>query len=291
MDSDQRCIAILHCKNHSAVLLCWRSAEVCALWVLLRSCWVVCCCSSSGRYAKRRGNGRPSRNKSEHRSEHRWDVCWNDKQPEREWQSPGTCRSYPWRLLQWPWLRQSSGDGRILHQRQPLGQFACWTHWISQQVCAVGTFSPLIWLQGWWWRWWWSRWPWKFLVKPADKTRKNYLKLYRMYCSIECCNAIVWVTGRVFGLWISSATSFPGEGAIGPLVEYQTRNFQVTIRVSPWDKGLVCWFGRWYVCMLENLEKSGKLRLPVRCYHSCDSHKIINVTWVLLSKVDNLPVV
>jgi len=23
------------CKNHSAILLCWRSAEVCALWVLL----------------------------------------------------------------------------------------------------------------------------------------------------------------------------------------------------------------------------------------------------------------
>jgi len=25
----------LPCKNHSAILLCWRSAEVCALWVLL----------------------------------------------------------------------------------------------------------------------------------------------------------------------------------------------------------------------------------------------------------------
>ena len=32
----QLCIANLHCKkNHSAILLCWRSAEVCALWVLL----------------------------------------------------------------------------------------------------------------------------------------------------------------------------------------------------------------------------------------------------------------
>ena len=27
--------ANLHCKNHSAILLCWRSAEVSALWVLL----------------------------------------------------------------------------------------------------------------------------------------------------------------------------------------------------------------------------------------------------------------
>jgi len=35
VDSDQSCIANLHCKNHSAILLCWRSAEVCALWVLL----------------------------------------------------------------------------------------------------------------------------------------------------------------------------------------------------------------------------------------------------------------
>jgi len=31
VDSHQSCIANLHCKNHSAVLLCWRSAEVCAL--------------------------------------------------------------------------------------------------------------------------------------------------------------------------------------------------------------------------------------------------------------------
>jgi len=29
------CTNNLHCKNHSAILLCWRSAEVCALWVLL----------------------------------------------------------------------------------------------------------------------------------------------------------------------------------------------------------------------------------------------------------------
>jgi len=28
VDSDQSCIANLHCKNHSAILLCWRSAEV-----------------------------------------------------------------------------------------------------------------------------------------------------------------------------------------------------------------------------------------------------------------------
>jgi len=35
VDSDQSCIANVHCKNHSAILLCWRSAEVCALWVLL----------------------------------------------------------------------------------------------------------------------------------------------------------------------------------------------------------------------------------------------------------------
>jgi len=35
VDSDQSCIANLHCKNHSAILLCWRSAEVCDLWVLL----------------------------------------------------------------------------------------------------------------------------------------------------------------------------------------------------------------------------------------------------------------
>jgi len=34
VDSDQSCIANLHCKNHSEILLCWRSAEVCALWVL-----------------------------------------------------------------------------------------------------------------------------------------------------------------------------------------------------------------------------------------------------------------
>ena len=31
VDSDQSCIANLHCKNHSAILLCWRSAEVCAV--------------------------------------------------------------------------------------------------------------------------------------------------------------------------------------------------------------------------------------------------------------------
>ena len=35
VDSDQSCIANLHCKIHSAILLCWRSAEVYALWVLL----------------------------------------------------------------------------------------------------------------------------------------------------------------------------------------------------------------------------------------------------------------
>ena len=33
--SDESCIGNLHYKNHSAVLLCWRSAEVCAVWVLL----------------------------------------------------------------------------------------------------------------------------------------------------------------------------------------------------------------------------------------------------------------
>jgi len=33
--SDQSWIANLHCKNHSAILLCWRSAEVRALRVLL----------------------------------------------------------------------------------------------------------------------------------------------------------------------------------------------------------------------------------------------------------------
>jgi len=31
VDSDQSCIANLHCKNHSAILLCWRLAEVFAL--------------------------------------------------------------------------------------------------------------------------------------------------------------------------------------------------------------------------------------------------------------------
>ena len=31
VDSDQSCIANLHCRNHSAILLCWRSAEVCIL--------------------------------------------------------------------------------------------------------------------------------------------------------------------------------------------------------------------------------------------------------------------
>jgi len=35
VDSDQSCVANLHCKNHSAILLRWHSAEVCALWVLL----------------------------------------------------------------------------------------------------------------------------------------------------------------------------------------------------------------------------------------------------------------
>ena len=35
VDSDQSCIANLHCKNHSAILLCLRSVEVCAVWVLL----------------------------------------------------------------------------------------------------------------------------------------------------------------------------------------------------------------------------------------------------------------
>ena len=36
VDSDQNCIVNLHCKNHSAIILsCRRSAEVCALWVLL----------------------------------------------------------------------------------------------------------------------------------------------------------------------------------------------------------------------------------------------------------------
>jgi len=37
VDSDQSCIANLHCKNHSAILLCWRLAEVCAVWVLIVS--------------------------------------------------------------------------------------------------------------------------------------------------------------------------------------------------------------------------------------------------------------
>ena len=49
VDSDQNCVAE-SCKNHSAILLCWRSAEVCALWVLLILncmqlsvvfCWIV----------------------------------------------------------------------------------------------------------------------------------------------------------------------------------------------------------------------------------------------------------
>ena len=35
VDSGQICIANLHCKNHSAILLCWRLAKVCTLWVLL----------------------------------------------------------------------------------------------------------------------------------------------------------------------------------------------------------------------------------------------------------------
>jgi len=35
VDSDQSCIANFHCKNHSAILLCWRSAEVSAPWVIL----------------------------------------------------------------------------------------------------------------------------------------------------------------------------------------------------------------------------------------------------------------
>jgi len=37
VDSDQSCIANLQCiaKDYSAILLCWRSAEVCALWLLL----------------------------------------------------------------------------------------------------------------------------------------------------------------------------------------------------------------------------------------------------------------
>jgi len=39
VDLDQSCIASLHCKSHSAILLCWRSAEVCALWVLLVEYW------------------------------------------------------------------------------------------------------------------------------------------------------------------------------------------------------------------------------------------------------------
>jgi len=31
VDSDQRYIANMHCKNHSEILLCWRSMEVYAL--------------------------------------------------------------------------------------------------------------------------------------------------------------------------------------------------------------------------------------------------------------------
>jgi len=40
VDSDQSCIANLHCKNHSAILLCWRSVEVCALWLGLLLVWL-----------------------------------------------------------------------------------------------------------------------------------------------------------------------------------------------------------------------------------------------------------
>jgi len=40
LDSDQSCIANLHCKYHSAILFCCRSAEVCALWVLLVCFWI-----------------------------------------------------------------------------------------------------------------------------------------------------------------------------------------------------------------------------------------------------------
>jgi len=41
VDSDQSCIANLHCKNHSAILLCWRSAEVCSLSTSSCSCMLV----------------------------------------------------------------------------------------------------------------------------------------------------------------------------------------------------------------------------------------------------------
>jgi len=40
----------LHCKNHSAILLCWRSAEVCAFWALLVDVYfsAQCTCSFLG---------------------------------------------------------------------------------------------------------------------------------------------------------------------------------------------------------------------------------------------------
>ena len=34
VDADQSCIANLHCKTYSAILLCLRSAEVCDVWCL-----------------------------------------------------------------------------------------------------------------------------------------------------------------------------------------------------------------------------------------------------------------
>ena len=40
VDSDQSCMANLHCTNLSAILLSWRSAEICALWVLLVICTI-----------------------------------------------------------------------------------------------------------------------------------------------------------------------------------------------------------------------------------------------------------
>jgi len=35
VDSDQSCIANLHCKNHSAILWCWCLSDVCVLCMLL----------------------------------------------------------------------------------------------------------------------------------------------------------------------------------------------------------------------------------------------------------------
>ena len=85
-------------------------------------------------HAKRRGNGRTSRNQPKHWTEHRRDVGRNDQQPECQRKSPGACRSDPRGLLQWPGLRESSGDGRLVHQCQLVRQPAGRTDWLSQPV-------------------------------------------------------------------------------------------------------------------------------------------------------------